>query len=245
MQKTPVSGLTMIIAHPGQDTALSTRRAAEALGICVTAHVNSADALVSCLRELRPDLIGIHILLPGFSKREFLKHPAYTRLVRRPFVFYACPKGATRLMTAGFAPLIYASPEPGALFECIRAGYPPAPTKEEIDRAERVFLFLGFQRGRALGYLAYAAGLCLISADYAVKLSRVIYPEIARVFGVTEKHAGEAMRRAADKAFLSGDIDRQYALFQNTIEDTRGKPTLSALLARVSEILRLGEDEGI
>jgi hypothetical protein len=51
------------------------------------------------------------------------------------------------------------------------------------------------------------------------------------------------MRRAVDRAFLSGDIEKQYSLFQNTIEEARGKPTLSALLARVAEILRYGEDE--
>ena len=148
-------------------------------------------------------------------------------------------------MTEGFHPVIPACPTPEELSKAVSFYCPPSPDAAEIARAGRVFAFLGIPEGRALDYLSFAAGLCLIRRDCARELSKTVYPEIAEKYGVSQKHASDAMRRAVDKAFLSGDIDRQYALFQNTIDETRGKPTLSALLARVSDILRLKEDESL
>ena len=243
MQRKPLNELTMIIAHPGRDTILKTRRAAEELNIRVTAEAPDFPSLCACLSKAETDLISLHILLPGLAKPFGPGDYAFSRLRTRPAVLYAAPARANAHMTEGFHPVIPACPTPEELSKAVSFYCPPSPDAEEIARAGRVFAFLGIPEGRALDYLSFAAGLCLIRRDCARELSKTVYPETAEKFGVSQKHVSDAMRRSIDKAFLSGDIDRQYALFQNTIDETRGKPTLSALLARVSDILRLKEDE--
>ncbi|MBQ1257067.1 MAG: hypothetical protein IIX93_07315 [Clostridia bacterium] len=243
MHRKPLNELTMIIAHPGRDTILKTREAAEKLNISIVGEACTLKGLSSLLSDTPADLLSIHILLPGLSAPIQACLPAFLRLPERPAVLYAAPDCAAENMTAGFSPILSACPSPEALLGAILSHYPPLPSNDEILRAEKVFACLGIPESRARQYLSRAAGLTLISSDSARRLSRDIYPEIAAFFGVSERHVSDAMRRAVDRAFLSGDIEKQYSLFQNTIEEARGKPTLSALLARVAEILRYGEDE--
>ena len=69
----------------------------------------------------------------------------------------------------------------------------------------------------------------------------VVYPSVAAHFRTTPRRAEDGMRRAIDAAWTLGNIERQYVLFGNTIDDARGKPTAAALLATVAEFLRHGE----
>ena len=48
----------------------------------------------------------------------------------------------------------------------------------------------------------------------------------------------DGLRRAIDAAWTTGNSDRQYAMFGNTIDARRGKPTTAALLATAAELLR-------
>ena len=68
-----------------------------------------------------------------------------------------------------------------------------------------------------------------------------MYPALARAFSKKETAFQDPMRRLIDKTFLSGDIENQYRLFGNSIDETRGKPTVSQLIALVSEMLRMGK----
>lgn len=48
----------------------------------------------------------------------------------------------------------------------------------------------------------------------------------------------DGLRRAIDAAWTTGNSDRQYAMFGNTIDARRGKPTTASLLATAAELLR-------
>lgn len=235
--------LTVVIAHPGRDTASKTASAAARAGFRVLEAASGLSEAVSLLKSKRPDLLIAHILLPGLTETFFRENREFLSLYKRPGIVYAYPSGANARMKEGYSPLIPAVPSENDLKNALAACYPPKAQETELLRARKVLSHLGIEDGRAMDYLVFAAGLCLVNAENAAKLTRRIFPEITRTFGVSQKQAESAMQRAVEKAFLSGDIETQYALFGNTIDDARGKPTLSALFARVCEILRLTEDE--
>lgn len=237
--------LSIVIAYPGQDAREKALSAAAHIGLRIAGTAETLPEALSLAKRTRPDLLLAHILLPGLTESFFRENRVLQSLEKRPGVIYAYPTGANALMTGGYSPLIPALTDERTLQSAVQAAYPAKPFAEEVLRIRRVLSLLGTEDGRGMEFLVYAAGLCLVNSENARLLSKRVFPEIARVFGATKKQAESAMQRTVEKAFLLGDIETQYALFGNTIDAARGKPTLSAFLARVCEILRFREDESL
>ena len=68
-------------------------------------------------------------------------------------------------------------------------------------------------------------------------LSHRLYPLVARDRGIDPARVERSIRPAIAAA-ASGRYERQYAIFGNTIDEKRGKPTNGGMLARATEYLR-------
>lgn len=68
-----------------------------------------------------------------------------------------------------------------------------------------------------------------------------LYERIATEYGVDAGRISHAMRRAIESAWSGGALERQHALFGNTIDARRGKPTNGEMIARIAELLRVKE----
>ena len=108
----------------------------------------------------------------------------------------------------------------------------------DFARPDRVKAML-----RALSISERSAGeaiaLCARDERCFYALSRMVYPEVARRCGATAASVERLIRHAIESAWLRGDMERQYALFGNTVDERRGKPTNGEFIARVTEALRL------
>ena len=66
-----------------------------------------------------------------------------------------------------------------------------------------------------------------------------LYPVIGMRCGVNARRVERAMSHVIDLAWAGGDIDRQYGIFQNTIDAQRGKPTCGEMIAQLAELTRM------
>lgn len=108
------------------------------------------------------------------------------------------------------------------------------------ERVEAMLRALSIsERSSGFRYLSAAVSLCARDQDCFFKLSRLVYPAVGRRFGARAASVERLMRHAIESAWLRGDMERQYALFGNTVDEKRGKPTNGEFIARVTEALRL------
>ena len=95
------------------------------------------------------------------------------------------------------------------------------------------------ERVSGFRYLAGAVALCARDQRCFRQMTRLIYPLIGQKYSVSASSVERLIRHAIESAWLKGDMEKQYALFGNTVDEKRGKPTNSEFIARVTEALRL------
>ena len=95
------------------------------------------------------------------------------------------------------------------------------------------------ERVSGFRYLAEAVALCARDQRCFRQMTRLIYPLIGQKYSVSASSVERLIRHAIESAWLKGDMEKQYALFGNTVDEKRGKPTNSEFIARVTEALRL------
>lgn len=92
-----------------------------------------------------------------------------------------------------------------------------------------------------VGHDQIACAIKLILADktYADSITKGLYPAVAELCGTTSTRAERGIRHAIDCVWNSRDLDNAYAIFGNTLNINRGKPTNSEFLsACVKEVKR-------
>lgn len=89
------------------------------------------------------------------------------------------------------------------------------------------------------GYMLLVRAVRLLAKNGRLigRLASDVYPFCEE--GVSGAAAEKAMRRAIETAWLKGDLETQYRLFGNTIDEAKGKPTNAEFLSRVVETLRM------
>ena len=90
-------------------------------------------------------------------------------------------------------------------------------------------------------YLAAAAMLMALDIKLMRSLTGELYPMVARRFRVSSLNLEHAMRRAIESAWSGSAMERQHALFGNTIDARRGKPTAGEMIGRLAELARVKE----
>lgn len=116
----------------------------------------------------------------------------------------------------------------------------------EIDgalalRIDALLTRLGVPETPGRRYLGRAVGMAVCDSRLSSRLSAKLYPRIAAQCGANPAQVERAIRRCIDQAWSRGSINEQYALFGNTIDAQRGKPTIAQMIARCADILRLEE----
>jgi two-component system response regulator (stage 0 sporulation protein A) len=90
-------------------------------------------------------------------------------------------------------------------------------------------------------YLASAAMLMALDIRLMQSLTGELYPMVAKRFRVDPLNVEHAMRRAIESAWSGSAMERQHALFGNTIDAKRGKPTAGEMIGRLAELARVKE----
>ena len=253
---------TCVIAHPNEDALLTLTLTAKQAGINVLGTAETRNTLRNLLWNTCPHIVFLHALMPGVCADEANDWLDSLSLPRRPAAVFLAPKSLSALQKALLTPVsemtlsktsdfydllptISLPPTPEEMKTACAAMLPLPVRPRDLARAEALLARMGVEDVPARHYLAYAVCLSLNDAEAARSLSAVILPEISRTFNIPPRRAGDAMRRAVDRAWTTGNIETQYAFFGNTIDAEKGKPTLTALIATAAEFLRFSPPIGL
>ena len=88
-------------------------------------------------------------------------------------------------------------------------------------------------------YLRTAILETYLNVDFLGQITKVLYPEIAKVYSTTASRVERAIRHAIEVAWNRGNIDAIDEIFGYTISASKAKPTNSEFIAMISDKLRL------
>ena len=88
-------------------------------------------------------------------------------------------------------------------------------------------------------YLREAITLTVQDGEYINAVTKLLYPNIAKMFKTTPSRVERAIRHAIEVAWDRGNLDTLQNLFGYTVSTTKGKPTNSEFIAMISDKLQL------
>lgn len=92
-------------------------------------------------------------------------------------------------------------------------------------------------------YLRYAIDLMANDMSLVNKITKQLYPEVAKQFKTTISRAERAMRHAIETGWNRGNNDLQCKLFSYTVDAKKGKPTNGEFIATVADYICMIESE--
>ena len=206
--------------------------------------------LLRMIRELKPDIVVMELVLTGMDGLEVLDEMAsleqrpkiliLSSYIRGNVVEIAAAKGADYYITKPC--------RTQAVCQRIRqmtasAGFEPGQDSRTISLESRVTAIIhdvgvpahikGYQ------YLREAILIAVKDMEVINAVTKVLYPEVAKRFGTTASRVERAIRHAIEVAWDRGDLETLQKYFGYTVSNAKGKPTNSEFIAMIADRLQL------
>lgn len=88
-------------------------------------------------------------------------------------------------------------------------------------------------------YVRTAIIMGIENPDVMEAVTKVLYPEIAKVYSTTSSRVERAIRHGIEVAWDRGNVETLSNYFGYTVQCSRGKPTNSEFIAMIADKLRL------
>ncbi|MBR3929370.1 MAG: hypothetical protein IKJ65_10250 [Clostridia bacterium] len=233
----------VLFAFPNASVPSSLSEALSELGMETAGAASGVLETHNFLLHSECDFVFASIFLPMLPSCGLEEGVYSLPLYKRPAILYFAPEHAGEMMLKAYSPLLTLPASAREIEKKLNEIYPVRARSQDIKKAEEILSRMGFEDVLERSYLAHACALSVNDLTKVRSLKGHIYPSVSRAFGVGETKIADSMRRLIDKTFLLGDIESQYRLFGSSIDETRGKPTVSQLLALVAEMIRTGKAE--
>ena len=92
-------------------------------------------------------------------------------------------------------------------------------------------------------YIRYAIEITLDDFNLVNRITKLLYPAVAKKFNTTKTGAERAIRHAIEVGWLNANEDFVMELFGYSISADKGKPTNSEFIATVADYISLNEEE--
>ena len=220
---------------------------------------------LTMLRELRPDLLLLELVLPKLDGLELLRRLPETGVRCRCIVLsgFINNKVVADCASRGAE---YFMPKPcdvDALLDRVRQRSDEGPdnvpldgidcrpaariSRQELD-LETVVTDIIHEIGvpahiKGYQYLREAIILTIKDMDIINAVTKVLYPEVAKRFGTTPSRVERAIRHAIEVAWDRGDIEVLQKYFGYTVSNIKGKPTNSEFIAMIADSLTLRQKQ--
>ena len=107
-------------------------------------------------------------------------------------------------------------------------------------RITRIFHELGIPAHiKGYQYLRSAIIMAITDADTINSITKVLYPEVAKINDTTASRVERAIRHAIEVAWDRGDVEVLNDFFGYTISNTKGKPTNGEFISMIADKIRL------
>ena len=220
----------------------------------LVAAVSDGAAILDAVREHGPDVLVMDVIMPrkdGFMALEELgridecarpKVIVLTGLSRDDFIMRAIALGASYYMVKPFdLHVLYhrilevAGEEPDVVASSAPRGEAAESTDEQITN---LFLTLGIPAHiKGYQYLREAVRMVMENHDVINRITKELYPGIARKFGTSASKVERAMRHAIEVAWTRGRLDTVNQMYGYKVFQKDDKPTNGEFISCVVEKL--------
>lgn len=228
----------------------------------LVAAVSDGTEICDTVRANNPDVLVMDIIMPrkdGFMALEELsqlpeglrpKVIVLTGLSRDDFIMRAISLGASYYMVKPFdMHLLYSR-----ILEVAGSvqTLPPmettdaAPQGETLDeRITNLFLTLGIPAHiKGYQYLREAVHMVIDNRDVINRITKELYPGVAKRFDTSASKVERAMRHAIEVAWSRGRLDAVNKMYGYKVFDAMDKPTNGELVSCISELIRSPRSAG-
>jgi len=228
----------------------------------VGAAVNGAEAL-QLIEEKEPDVLICDMIMPQMDGYAVLERLQTMKLTRKPgvialtalgrddFIARAINLGVHYYMVKPFdfamlAQRVYeaAGEDCKADMLCMRTRREePGSSAESLEeRIANLFLTVGIPAHiKGYQFLREAVKMVIENPDLMSRITKELYPGIARRFGTTSSKVERAIRHAIEVAWNRGRIEALDEAFGKNVCSLDDKPTNGEFIALVSDRLRIKE----
>ena len=225
--------------------------------IDVVTTVSDGTEIADAVREFQPDILVMDIIMPrrdGFMALEELhgmdeprpKVIVLTGLARDDFIARAIELGASYYMVKPFdMHLLYNRIVEVAgrnTFSSAAAQAQGAQNAESLDeQVTNLFLTLGIPAHiKGYQYLREAVLMVAENHDVINRITKELYPGVARRFETSASKVERAMRHAIEVAWSRGRLESVNKLYGCKVFDVMDKPTNGEFISCICEKLKSG-----
>jgi len=224
----------------------------------LVAAISDGMEIPDAVLEHAPDILVMDIIMPrrdGFmtleqlNRMEMVQRPkviVLTGLARDDFIMRAIQLGASYYMVKPFdMNLLYSRIQEIARTESMpmTGGGEKADHEESVDeQITNLFLTLGIPAHiKGYQYLREAVRMVLDNRDMINRITKELYPGIARKFDTSASKVERAMRHAIEVAWTRGRLDTVNQMYGYKVFRKDDKPTNGELISCVAEKIRVGK----
>lgn len=213
--------------------------------------VSDGTEIVDAVRAVQPDLLVMDIIMPrrdGFMALEEIQHIEAAQrpkvivlsgLARDDFIMRAIALGASYYMVKPFdMNLLYDRivEIAGERAAPAARNMPDAAAESVDERITNVFLTLGIPPHiKGYQYLREAVHMVLENREIINRITKELYPGVARRFDTTASKVERAMRHAIEVAWARGRLDAVNKMYGYKVFDAMDKPTNGEFISCVAE----------
>ena len=204
------------------------------------------------IREKRPDLVVMDMILPGLDGIGLLDQ-IHAMKENRPEIIVVSQFISDRAVSAAMdRGVCYYLPKPcefDSLLERMRQALCPFGTDaawednrgaELSSQVTSIIHEIGVPAHiKGYQYLREAILIAVEDMDVINAVTKVLYPEVARRYNTTPSRVERAIRHAIEVAWDRGDLETLQKFFGYTVSNTKGKPTNSEFIAMIADRLVL------
>ena len=218
----------------------------------ICARIDDGAQIMNAVAEYMPDVLVMDLILPrcdGFmvleqlSKIEKSCRPqvlVLTSLARDDFIDRALKLGAAYYMVKPFDIQLLCdrirdiSTEKEPVIQNTRAASENAAALDE--RLTNLFLTLGIP-ANIKGYIYLREAVMMVLADRSLtgRITKELYPGVAKRFGATPSKVERAMRHAIEVAWNRGRLDTVNRMYGHRLFEKNDRPSNSEFISCVAE----------
>lgn len=227
--------------------------------IDLVAVVSDGAAIVEGVRQYAPDVLVMDIIMPrrdGFMALEDLgrlemalrpKVIVLTGLSRDDFIMRAIRLGASYYMVKPFdmnvlySRILEVANGDGAIVDAVPQEI-NAGTESVEEQITNLFLTIGIPAHiKGYQYLREAVRMVLENHEVINRITKELYPGIAKKFGTSASKVERAMRHAIEVAWTRGRLDTVNQMYGYKVFAKEDKPTNGEFISCVAEKLAVAK----
>ena len=252
----------VLIAEDNAEYAEYLKNLLEENNICVTGTARDGAEAIKMLKELRPDVMTLDIVMPRLDGIEVLKRMRTEKEISAHVIVVSGGSNESIVGTCmenGADYYMIKPVEPAVLVERIKSIAGKKFAAKEAEKGRKIDINDNSARHKleieitniihmvgtpanikGYQYLRDAIALTVGDKSLMSAVTKELYPRVAKDFKTSPSRVERAIRHAIEVAFTRGNEEELYRIFGYTVSNAKGKPTNSEFIAMIADKLEMG-----